>query len=536
MQILRIRKSIFRDPLKIRPRYGIMKRFQKFYIHMKGQFPAGLSGEKSKMKVFKNSISLLLALMLLLSAVSCSESTENSAEETTAAPTVSEEVSAEEAAAAEEDDGKTHYADEIAAVDYDGWTLRIANDGLSAEYFSGFTMEELTGDAFNDAIYDRNVRVSEKFNITIEENNGGSVNLIKNAVTAGTGDVGFGYVLFYNCMSLISENYVKAVSDMPVFDFSKPYWDPGSQETLTMGGKLFYGHCDISFDHYEGMALLFYNGDLLEDNSIAETPYELYTSGKWTLDAMLNMMTTVARDENGDGVMDAAHDTFGWAGREFEYLPSLYSSNLRLIKYDESTGTYAMNLVDDGVMAVGDMLNKIINDKNIALPGRNDETRNLFKEGGVLFYSRLMGDFRNLRDKEDDYGIICYPSLEENTDGMVYIQNPFTVMIPSDCDDDERLATLIEALAADTYDNVLDIYIEKAVIGKGARDIESANLLRDFISKRAYDLSYAFDVFDVITAYTNSIPGGNYASASSRYEKSFTKKIEKSLAALGVGE
>ena len=488
------------------------------------------------MTVLKRSLSLLLVLVMMLSAAACSESTENSAEETTAAPTASEEVPGAEEAVVEEDDGKTHFADEIAAVDYDGWTLRIANDGLSAEYFSGFTMEELTGDAFNDAIYDRNVRVSEKFNITLEENNSGSVNLIKNSVTAGTGDVSFGYVLFQSCMGLISQNYVKAVSDMPVFDFSKPYWDPGSQETLTMGGKLYYGHCDISFDHYEGMALLFYNGDLLEANNISETPYELYTGGKWTLDAMLNMMTTVARDENGDGVMDAAHDIFGWAGREFEYLPSLYSSNLRLIQYDANENTYKMNVVDDGVMAVGDMLNKIINDKTIALPGRNDETRNLFKEGGVLFYSRLMGDFRNLRDKEDDYGIICYPSLEENTDGMVYIQNPFTVTIPSDCDNDERLATLIEALAADTYDNVLDIYIDKAVIGKGARDLESANLLRTFITKRAYDLSYAFNVFEAVKAYNNGLPGGNYASAASRSEKAFNKNLGKALTALGIGE
>ena len=487
------------------------------------------------MTTMKRSLSLLLVLVMMLSAAACSESTENSAADMVNETTAPADVpAAEEATVAEEDDRKTHFADEVAAVDYDGWTLHIANDGLNPEYFSAFTVEELTGDAFSDAIYDRNVRVSEKFNITMEENYTGSVNLIKNSVTAGTGDVGFGYVLLQNCMGLISQNYVKAVSDMPVFDFSKPYWDPGSQKTLTMDGKLFYAHCDISFDHYESMALLFYNGDLLEANSISETPYELYTGGKWTLDAMYDMMQKVVRDENGDGVMDSAHDIFGWAGREFEYLPSLYSSNLRLIQYDANENTYKMNVVDDGVMAVGDMLNKIINDKTIALPGRNDETRNLFKEGGVLFYSRLMGDFRNLRDKEDDYGIISYPALEENTDGMVYIQNPFTVTIPSDCDNDERLATLIEALAADTYDNVLDIYIEKAVIGKGARDLESANLLRTFIAKRAYDLSYAFNVFEAVKAYNNGIPGGNYASAASRSEKAFNKNLGKALEALGI--
>ena len=65
-----------------------------------------------------------------------------------------------------------------------------------------------------------------------------------------------------------------------------------------------------------------------------------------------------------------------------------------------------------------DTPHKIINrlmalSKAYHIVGRNDETRNLFKAGGCLFYSRLLGDFRNLRDKEDDYGIICFPALEE---------------------------------------------------------------------------------------------------------------------------
>lgn len=487
----------------------------------------------------KKTLSLILALLMLLSAASCSEKQSENAVETDKAASADTTVvnsDQSEETVAEEDDGKTHYADEVAAHDYNGWTLNIANNGWSNEYFSGFVVEELTGDAFNDAIYDRNIRVMDKYNVNIVENTSGSVDLIMNDVTAGTGEIGFGYSLLESCMKLISGNYVKPVNEMPVFDLSKPYWDQGSQKTLTIGGKLFYGHCDISFDHYESMALLFYNGHLLADNGITESPYELYTSGKWTLDAMYEMMQKVARDENGDGKMDVNNDIFGWSGREFEYLPSLYSSNANLIKFDETQNTYVMNVTDEDVMAIGNKLNMIINDKNIASPGRDDQSRNLFKEGRVLFYSRLMGDFRNLRDKEDDYGIIAYPSLYEGTDGMVYIQNPFTIMIPSNCDDDERLATLIEALAADTYDNVLDIYIEKAVIGKGARNVESADLLRILITKRAYDLCYAFGNFTPLEAYNLGLKGDKYASAAARYEKVFSKNIKKALEAYGLGE
>lgn len=479
----------------------------------------------------KRATAIILVSLILLSFASCSETP---SEETQNAKNNTVDTPSAEEAPAEETEVK--YFDLIPAQDYNGWNLQIANNGLNVEYFSAFTTEELTGDAFNDSIYDRNIRVMDKYNVTITENTGGSVQLIKNAVTAGSHDIGFGYSLLEECMGLISQNYVKPISDMPVFDLSKPYWDAGSQKTLTFNGKLYYGHCDISFDHYESMAVLFYNGELLKDNSIETTPYELYTSGKWTIDAMHEMMSKVSRDENGDGLMKEKDDTFGWAGREFEYLPSLYSSNLRLVVYDDTQSTYVTNLVDEGVMAVGDKLNVCINDQNISLIGRNDETRNLFKEGKVLFYSRLMGDFRNLRDKEDDYGIISYPSLEENTDGMVYVQNPFTITIPSDCEDDERLATLIEALAADTYDNVLDVYIEKAVIGKGARDIESADMLRQMMTKRAFDLCYAFGLKGPIDAFGIGLKGGKYASAAQRIDKQFAKGITKALEALGINE
>lgn len=71
-----------------------------------------------------------------------------------------------------------------------------------------FTVEELTGDAFNDSIYERNSRIMDKFNVKITENCDGAPDLIKNSVTAGTQDIAFGQVLHYDCMSLISSGYI----------------------------------------------------------------------------------------------------------------------------------------------------------------------------------------------------------------------------------------------------------------------------------------------------------------------------------------
>ena len=60
---------------------------------------------------------------------------------------------------------------------------------------------------------------------------------------------------------------------------------------------------------------------------------------------MYGMITQVARDVDGDGKMTAnSEDIFGWSGREFEYLPSLYSSGVSLIREDPENGGYVMKI------------------------------------------------------------------------------------------------------------------------------------------------------------------------------------------------
>lgn len=114
--------------------------------------------------------------------------------------------------------------------------------------------------------------------------------------------------------------------------------------------------------------------------------------------------------------------------------------------------------------------------------------------GQIFVLQQTARRFPQSPGKEDDYGIICFPPLEENTDVTVYIWNPCAIPVPSDCEDDERLGTLIEALAAYTCDNILDVYIHRSVIGKDLCDEQSAELLLRFITVRAFDLCYAFNV------------------------------------------
>ena len=92
-------------------------------------------------------------------------------------------------------------------------------------------------------------------------------------------------------------------------------------------------------------------------------------------------------------------------------------------------------------------------------------------------------------------------------------------------EDTTRLGTIMEAMIADTYDNVMDPYINKAIIGKGARDEESAALFRELCEKRVYDMNYALNLFDPIKAYNSAMQKSTYASLMSKYEPAYAKKV-----------
>lgn len=475
----------------------------------------------------KNIISLILAVLILTSsAVGCSEKIPN---ETKSEPTAESSVQSNESAA--EDDGSTHYYTDQAAVDYEGWELFIAGRPLNSSCFNVITVEDLTGDVFVDAVYNREIAVQDKFNIEITEIPVANVtDALTNSVSSNSGDYSLGYMLLTDELGLFANNVCIGVSDMPVLDLTKPYWDQGAIEDLSINGKMYYGLCDIGFGHYESSIVMFYNGVLLNNNQL-DSPYDLYKEGKWTLDAMQHMLEVVSNDDNGDGKMKEGDDTFGFVGRTAKFQPPLAASGLNIVVWDPETNECTLDLTSDEIIAIGDKINAMLFDENIAIQD-GDEASAMFKSGKALFYCALLGDYNKMRDTEDDYGIINWPSLTENTKGRMYTVNPEALFIPSDCRDPERLATVMEALNAYTYDYVIDDYVEKAVIGKGARDKQSAEIIREHFYVRAYDLADAFGLSSPHGAWKMALTKGIYASVEKKSSQTVKREMEAMLSEL----
>ena len=472
-------------------------------------------------------IALILA-SLMVAMTACSENPAVPDEtESDTAQAVQQESSSEIA----EDNSTADYFNQLPPKDYDEWQMNIASDGRSGTFVDYITVEDITGEELNDSLYNRELAVEQKYNIVIYDDvETDPEEALKKSVSAGTHDYAIGCDLFESVSNLMKNGYLLSFTDMSV-QLDMPWWDQGALETLTINDRMYYGLSDISFDHYESCAVLFYNGVLLDDNGIADSPYDLYLEDKWTLDAMYDMMTKVHRDTDGNGKMEEGMgDIFGYVGRDLRYQPALAASKVDLLMFNPEAQTYDMSMTDETVMAIGDKLREMLLDKSMTIM-EGDNAKNDFISGYALFDSHLLGDFRTYRDKEDDYGIITWPTLEEGMDGYVYVRNPLAVFVPIDCEDVDRLSTILDALGAYSYDNVVPNYINKAVIGKGARDRESADMIRDMMTRRYYDITYAFGLEIVVDGWIRAVEKDMYASLESKMEKAFKRIVDSMMSA-----
>ncbi len=481
-------------------------------------------------KLFSFSLALLLCL---LSVTACSD---NPAEtETETAP----ETVADPAAVEEETESPTPHWDAVPKTSLGGIEINITQNTYDPNFYNVVDWEEITGERLNDAVYNRNRYIEEQFECVMNVVSGGlPATILEEAVIAGTGEVDLAYGLMGYGGGLIQKGYLMPFNDLPNVDMTQPYWDQGAQENLMVLDKMYYGYLDFGFDHYDSMTVLFYNGILVDKYQI-DDPYDLWKNQEWTIDKMSEMLEIVTSDENGNGKLELDSDIYGLAGREYVFQPMLFASGTSLVSWDKETSLFKLNLVDERFLSIAEKISEIYCEDNADHVHYADYNlgRTAFSDGRVLFYSRLLGDFKNLREVEDDYGLISFPRYDYMyEDSYSFVQNPTTLYLPVDVGDDNgdgdddyaEIGIFLEAMGAYTYDAVLVEYTEHAVVGKGMRDQNSVEVFRDMITRRSFDLMQSFEFPNIASAFYNSVvSGGGFASSAKRLSNAFDKSSKK---------
>ena len=448
--------------------------------------------------MFKRSLALLLALaMLLPMAIACGK-TEEPAATTTAATTVATEATA---AATEETTTEGYNVKDNLPEDlkFTGKTISVISRGRDW-CKDEVSVENLTGDVINDAIYNRNAAVEDRLGVKIVNylttgtDNYEITETIRKQVQAGTDEFNLFANSVYATIMYTADNLFQDMSDLTYLDLEQPYWSQGFNEAASIGEAQYFATGAICLSLYRFIFVTFFNKNIFDENQIPYL-YDVVNDGKWTLDYQRQISQNIYTDLNGDGVKDAG-DRYGFITNHDQIGVDAYWSSCALdilTKDEDNFLKYAVNV--ERLSYAIDQINLLIheNDGFYGVPkGGSDKEQDTIctmfaQDQAAMVTLRLIHvESEDMRNMSSQYGIVPVPKLDESQDNYYsYAHDTMTAYgIPLTVigDELEMIGAFLEAMGSESYRTVAPAYYELALKTKYVSDDLSAKMLDDIVN------------------------------------------------------
>ena len=243
---------------------------------------------------------LFILCLTALLLVSCGTGT---TESDTTADTATTTDTTDAVTESVEETEDTSYLDAVGERDYGGRDFRfLLFDNGEELSWSAFDVlaEEATGEGINDAIYNRNLSIGERFNVKIVgDGDANAAGKLASMVRAGDSTYDAAFLMTSSAGSNAQNGDFLDMTALPDIDITKPYWDQSCIHDLSIGGKVYFMTGDISTIDKKATWILMFNKNLITSFDL-ESPYTLVNEGKWTVDKFREMSADVSTDLNGD--------------------------------------------------------------------------------------------------------------------------------------------------------------------------------------------------------------------------------------------
>ncbi len=505
------------------------------------------------MKAVKRITALLLAALLVLAASACSE---NPAGEDGKQPdAVTDTPSAADAQNPETDAPEEIYVpDALDGVDLGGATSRIFcwESWDPGEFF----VEEDTGEIVVSAVYNRNLTVEERLNVTLAwdqypRNDAAYGSTLKNAVQNqnASGDGTFDIVACYGMRiaSCATDALLMNLCDAERVDLSMPWYYKSATKAGTLHKNYVYFTAgDLSYNALARMSGVFFNQKLVADYNI-EDPYDMVLEGVWTIDKMHEVIRDLYVDLDGDGKAGQG-DQYGVMCANDQMQTLYYGTGSHFIEHDaDDTPVLSEDIYSERTLTILEKYLGVFSEE-AAFKNSIGDDPTIFDTGRSLFYIYPLGHVSEggLRNSDINYGFIPQPKVDEGEDTYhASVTNAVTLFaIPLVIESNERASAVFECLASEGYRQVSPVVFEQAYKAKyNYDDSARQTTIFDMIRQNAvFDLGKIFSS-DLFSGFSNGVIGDfiwnnntNYASQVQKLTKTWNKKMEKMTEKLNFGD
>jgi len=477
----------------------------------------------------RNLILALVAAMLLPTFASCSDApaAENGGGNTASASDGTVETVAEEPEPDKYDLAKEKF-DAIAAADFAGADFGIASQAATGNSEKEIWVEELTGDTVNDAVYNRNLSINERFNCNITLTPGDVNSIVRQAVQAGDGTYKLAFPNMATAASMAQVGLLMDYNRLENLNLTESWWDQGTL-AMEIADKVFFMNGDINYLDNDVTYIQLFNKQLIIDVGL-DVPYELVREGKWTIDQFREMCMNVTTDLDGDGAYTDS-DRYGYVTTGEGPCTFFYGSGLSLISYDDA-GVPVLNVDMEKTVSALEKVVKIISEDNITrIPSDVAVGKNMFMEDRVLFYGEVLSYVVNIREMETAFGVLPIPKYDELQEDYYTYCNAIssTATVPKTSEDLGMITSVLEGMAIQSFIQVTPAYYDIALSRKYTRDDESAEMLDIALANRVYDIGRIYSLGGIGSIFQTLAASGStdFASSLASKEKAAKKTLER---------
>ncbi|MBP3919217.1 MAG: extracellular solute-binding protein [Clostridia bacterium] len=430
------------------------------------------------MKKQKITVLLLLALLTVIGCTDAKSSPDNKTDDgSTATAPITTETAAQ-------DTEKLSYA--YPEADYEGYEFVFLNVEPQGWANALIAPEESTGESINDALFERNVRIEDRYHVKISEYKQGMDSVaaqLRRTVSANEDTYDVCMLPIHSASGIMAENYLIDLKSVDSLHLDMPWWDQMVNQSLTIMDKLYMTSGDISLFPFEATWGIFFNEDIMRSLDLP-LPYDLVKDGKWTLDRL----TEYAKEGALLGT-DSAYLPFSPSGTARYGLCSHHDLPIGLI---QGAGCSIVTIENNQPVFHADE-ERMINlyDKIAALTGEKGayydwdfglqvEGYEMFMNGRFMMWSETLGYLSQLRSMEDNFGVVPFPKYDETQESyhsIVATWGTTMTTIPTTASDVTRTGVILDALAYDSYENLMEPYYNTYLMQKGARNENSAEML-----------------------------------------------------------
>ncbi len=431
-------------------------------------------------------------------------------------------------------DARLTVDDGVETKDYNAAPFRIVTCDNQTGYY---VVDAETGSVVDDAIFRRNSKVEERFNVdiqvTLDKGYADTSRHISNTIKAADDSIELVAMHAIECALLAIKGNFLNWYDVPHINFEQPWWSDSTVEDLSYEGVAPVAIGDFVLSAMASTYCTFYNKTLAANYDLPNM-YDVVKEGKWTIDYIVETTKDIYQDVNGNNEVDG-EDFFGYASDTRSAMDAyLWAFDNPIFTRDGDKPVYSYK-----TEKINNIVSKLV-DTFTAYNGISggfeyswNYGRDLFMVSRVVFATGVLNhSLTALADMTDDIGFLPYPKWDEaQKEYHTLVDGSHQALaVPTTVGNPEMIGAVTEVLNAESWKTVIPAYYDVALKVKATRDIESVEMIDLVVNSRKFDFGYIYDGWggpSFILSGLVQAKNADFESTYAKKEKGITKQYQK---------